>query len=78
MFYPKVGFSSVWVIPSCESLYHPILCSNLLFLMCRSPSPYEALCLGVPFINPIVKVRLTLLLLCDVERVTVRPLAVGP
>ena len=28
---------------------------------CRSPTPYEALCLGVPFINPVLTVSTTFL-----------------
>ena len=28
--------------------------------VCRSPTPYEALCLGVPFINPIMDVSANL------------------
>lgn len=31
-------------------------CADVLLLYFRSPTPYEALCLGVPFINPIMQV----------------------
>ena len=40
----------------CSVISVTLFCSVNIRLLARSPTPYEALCLGVPFINPILDV----------------------
>lgn len=58
-FYDAVSRSRVLVgvgLPLMFELLYS-LCGTTIDRLCRSPTPYDALCLGVPFINPVNDVR---------------------